>query len=156
MLAKGGQTVASPELPPGSGLSRSLPPALSRVANFSLSYGSLKQSSPFSNSSTVSAQSQTRISSQCPSSPKLLSRPPFLLPLPSSKPLLPSLVPSKFLLLLSLFLILVLLLSPQLMLVIIFPRPFSMLTLLTLLCQSCSVLPSFFLGFLTPTEVLHF
>ena len=108
-----GQTVASPELPPGPGLSRSLSPVSSQAAtcNLSLSYGSPKQSSPFSNSPTVSAQSQTRVSSQCPLPPK--SRPPFLLPLPSPKPLLSSLVPSKFPLLLSLFLILVLLLSPN-------------------------------------------
>ena len=103
---------ASPELPPGSGLSQSLSPASSWAANLSLSYGSPKQSSPFSNSPTVSAQSQTRVSSQCPLPTKPLSHPPFLLPLPSPKPLLSSLVPSKFLLL-SQFLILVLLLSPN-------------------------------------------
>ena len=104
---------ASPELPPGSGLSRSLSLASSWAADLSLLYGSPKQSSPFSNSPTVSAQSQTRVSSQCPLPTKPLSHPPSLLPLPSPKPLLSSLVPSKFLLLLSQFLILVLLLSPN-------------------------------------------
>ena len=113
LARKCGQTVASPELPPGPGLSRSLSPASCRAANHFLPYGSPKQSSPFSNSPTVGAQSQTRVSSQCPLPPKPLSRPPFLLPLPSPKPLLSSLVPSKFPLLLSLFLILVLLQSPN-------------------------------------------
>ena len=125
-----------------AGLSWSLSPASSRAANLSLSYGSPKQSSPFSNSPTVSAQSQTRISYQCPLPQKPLSHPPFLLPLPSPKPLLSFLVPSKFPLL-SLFLLFWTSSCPQLMLVIIFPRPFFMLTLLTLLCQSYSVLSSF-------------
>ena len=51
LARKGGQTVASLELPPGSGLNQSLSPASSPAANLSLSwYGSPKKSSPFSNS----------------------------------------------------------------------------------------------------------
>ena len=93
-----------------SGLPLSRSPSL---ANHSLSPQPCSiQSTPFQQSQSSSRSPVARhISSQCLLPQNPVSCPPYLLPYPPSKPLLPSPVHPKFSLLLSLFFILVLLLS---------------------------------------------